>query len=204
MAKAARAGDSGSGHECFPSSPVISGSPNVSINGQPAARVGDSVQIHACTCPQMPHGMHRRTISEGSSTVSINGKPAARMGDALSCGGVIESGSNNVFIGDTPWRSPVHECIAQAVKEGASMLKISPMPEEPPPPVVTLVFAKSCLRGAGNTDAGTEDEPCANFGAMSFYLSAAPSALQMADNEPGQSVLPDNQGETAYPQGKKP
>lgn len=133
MPKAARVGDSGSGHECFPSSPVTSGSPNVSINGLPAARVGDSVELHACTCPQMPHGIHRRTISEGSATVFINGRPAARMGDALSCGGVIESGSNNVFIGDRPWRSPVHDCIAQAVKYGASVLKISPMPDEPPP-----------------------------------------------------------------------
>ncbi|PLC62527.1 MULTISPECIES: S-type pyocin domain-containing protein [Citrobacter] len=33
------------------------------------------------------------------------------------------------------------------------------------------VFAKSCLRGAGNTDAGTTDEPQANIGEMSFYQS---------------------------------
>ncbi|MCC4108854.1 PAAR domain-containing protein, partial [Serratia ureilytica] len=35
-----------------------------------------------------------------------------------------------------------------------------------------LVFAKSVLRGAGNTDAGTEDEPQSNFAAMSFYQSS--------------------------------
>lgn len=34
------------------------------------------------------------------------------------------------------------------------------------------VFAKSCLRGAGNTDAGTTDEPQANIGEMSFYQSS--------------------------------
>ncbi|MGV3344997.1 S-type pyocin domain-containing protein [Enterobacteriaceae bacterium LUAb1] len=34
------------------------------------------------------------------------------------------------------------------------------------------VFAKSCLRGTGNTDAGTAEEPQANIGEMSFYQSA--------------------------------
>ncbi|HHL2498244.1 TPA: S-type pyocin domain-containing protein [Yersinia enterocolitica] len=33
------------------------------------------------------------------------------------------------------------------------------------------VFAKSVLRGTGNTDAGTADEPQANIGDMSFYQS---------------------------------
>lgn len=34
-----------------------------------------------------------------------------------------------------------------------------------------LVFAKSVLRGTGNTDAGTAEEPQANIGEMSFYQS---------------------------------
>lgn len=36
---------------------------------------------------------------------------------------------------------------------------------------VVPVFAKSVLRGTGNTDAGTADEPQANIGEMSFYQS---------------------------------
>lgn len=36
---------------------------------------------------------------------------------------------------------------------------------------VVPVFAKSVLRGTGNTDAGTVDEPQANIGEMSFYQS---------------------------------
>ncbi|QGU89725.1 S-type Pyocin domain-containing protein [Erwinia sorbitola] len=36
---------------------------------------------------------------------------------------------------------------------------------------VVPVFAKSALRGTGNTDAGTEDEPQDNVGEMSFYQS---------------------------------
>jgi len=35
-----------------------------------------------------------------------------------------------------------------------------------------LVFAKSVLRGTGNTDAGTAEEPQANIGEMSFYQSS--------------------------------
>ncbi|OJI38722.1 PAAR motif protein [Vibrio vulnificus] len=40
------------------------------------------------------------SIKQGSSSVFINGKPAARMFDATNHGGVIISGSPNVFIGD--------------------------------------------------------------------------------------------------------
>ncbi|MBA0211371.1 hypothetical protein H0256_20690 [Pectobacterium brasiliense] len=36
---------------------------------------------------------------------------------------------------------------------------------------VEPVFAKSCLRGAGCTDAGKEDEPQGNIGEMSFYVA---------------------------------
>ncbi|MEH6578925.1 MAG: type VI secretion system PAAR protein [Amphritea sp.] len=97
MPKAARLGDIASGHGCFPPTPITSGSGDVLINGIPAARVGDSVAPHGCKdCP--PHG---RNIAAGSATVFINGKPAARLGDAISCGGSVNAGSGNVFIGDS-------------------------------------------------------------------------------------------------------
>ncbi len=93
--KAARLGDTASGHGCFPPTTITSGSDNVFINGKPAARVGDSLGAHGCSdCP--PHG---RAIAQGSSKVFINGRPAARTGDAIDCGGVVISGSGNVFIG---------------------------------------------------------------------------------------------------------
>ena len=50
MPKAARLTDTGSGHECFLPSPVASGSPDVIINDQPAARKGDPLAPHGCTC----------------------------------------------------------------------------------------------------------------------------------------------------------
>lgn len=126
MPGAARIGDIASGHDCFPETPAISGSPDISINGQPALRVGDEFEIHPCTCPGSPHGVHKRKVAEGSSTVSFNGKPAARIGDKSGCGGEIISGSNNVFIGDTPYRSPNHECARQAVLDRAPLLALSP------------------------------------------------------------------------------
>ncbi|QLY01648.1 S-type pyocin domain-containing protein [Citrobacter braakii] len=65
--------------------------------------------------------------------------------------------------------------------EGSDSVKLAPVP----------VFAKSCLRGAGCTDAGTEDEPQANFAAMSIYqsLPASPppeSSSTATSNEPEQ------------------
>ena len=66
---------------------VTSDSPDVIINGVPAARVGDTT-----ACGSM--------ITAGSSTVFINGKPAAFMGSATSHGGIIINGSPNVLIGE--------------------------------------------------------------------------------------------------------
>lgn len=127
MPSAARLGDSGGGHGCFPATPIIAGSGDVSINGKPAARKGDAVLLHACPCPYKPHGVHGRSISAGSSNVSINGKPAARVGDAIDCGGSVASGSGNVFIGDTPYQSPTHECGEGASGDKIPFLRILPM-----------------------------------------------------------------------------
>ena len=156
MPGAARLNEIGSGHGNSPETPIISGSPDVLINGQPAARVGDALA---------PHSAHPRSITQGSSTVFINGKPAARIGDGIDCGGVIISGSGNVIIGDTAYKSHIQECAKQSVLNRSPLLGLSPMLATEP------VFAKSCLRGAGCTDAGTEDEPQVNVGEMSVYFS---------------------------------
>ncbi len=128
MPKAARLGDSCAGHGCFPATPIVAGSGDVSVNGMPAARQGDTVLLHACPCPHMPHGIHGRSISAGSSNVSINGKPASRVGDAIGCGGSVAAGSGDVFIGDTPYKSPTHKCGENAVKDNTPLLAMAPMP----------------------------------------------------------------------------
>ena len=97
MAEAARKDDIASGHGCFPDTSITEGSPNVFINGQPAARVGDAAAPHGCTCGN-GCGTHARVIAEGASSVFINGKPAVAVGHGINCGGVVISGSSNVFI----------------------------------------------------------------------------------------------------------
>jgi len=100
MPGAARKGDIGSAHKkCYPPSPAIEGSGDVFINGLPAVRQDDAYAVHGCNgCKP-----HERKASQGSSTVNINGKPAVRIGDAINCGGMAQTGSSNVNIGDSSW-----------------------------------------------------------------------------------------------------
>ncbi len=95
---AARLGDIGSDHNGFPPTPIISGSPDVIINGKPAARVGDALAPHS----KPKHPPHGRTIASGANSVLINGKPAANIGSAISCGGSVIIGSADVIVGDSP------------------------------------------------------------------------------------------------------
>lgn len=88
--RASRLTDMDTGHGKHPPTPVITGSPGVTINGLPAARVGDKLAPHR----------HARAIAAGSGTVFIDGRPAARITDAIDCGGVLIQGSGDVLIGD--------------------------------------------------------------------------------------------------------
>lgn len=95
MPKAARLGDSCTGHDSWPPRGNNQGSPDVTINGIPAHRQGDSYPVHCNPVPQC----HGAVLASGSSTVTINGKQAGRIGDPVSCGGVVAVGSPNVIIG---------------------------------------------------------------------------------------------------------
>lgn len=96
MAKsAAKVGDIGTDHDGFHPTAITAGSPDIFIDGIPAARVGDPLAPH--DKPNNPP--HPRKIASGSSTVFINGMPAALTGGAVDCGGVI-IGSGTVVIGD--------------------------------------------------------------------------------------------------------
>ncbi len=63
--------------------------------------------------------------------------------------------------------------LAATEKVSPSALPVAPVP----------VFAKSCERGAGNTDAGTGEEPHSNFGRVGYYV---PAPLATAPPEPVQ------------------
>jgi uncharacterized Zn-binding protein involved in type VI secretion len=94
MGNAAKLDDIGTEHDGFPPTPIIAASPTVTIDGKPAARVGDPLQEH--DKPKNPP--HARSIAAGSSTVFFDGKPAARTGDPVDCGGVL-IGGGTVTIG---------------------------------------------------------------------------------------------------------
>ncbi len=65
--------------------PITTGSPNVFVNGKPAARVGD-VGVHAMCC-----GANTFKIISGDSQVLINGRPAAKIGSQTQhCGSMGE------------------------------------------------------------------------------------------------------------------
>lgn len=70
---------------------IASGSPNVLINGIPAAVLA----VSAAPCAL--HG--GSAVSTGSATVMINNLPAARMGDVTCCGASIVCGSPDVMMG---------------------------------------------------------------------------------------------------------
>ncbi len=83
-------------------------SPNVRINGSPAATVGSTATNtppHIPTPPgtsfQIPP-TNRGTIMRGSGTVMINGKPAARAGDmAQTCGDPMPNTAAQVVAAST-------------------------------------------------------------------------------------------------------
>ncbi|KAB7622613.1 PAAR domain-containing protein [Alkalilimnicola sp. S0819] len=92
---AARLGDIGSAHGCYPETPIIEGSADVICNGRPVARLGDALLDHGCSrC-----NSHPRMIAAGAAGVLVNGRPWARQGDAVDCGGVVQGGSGDVLIG---------------------------------------------------------------------------------------------------------
>lgn len=91
-----RLGDTCTGHDACPPRPLVTGSPNVFVNGRAAVRVGvDAFADHGCP----DHSPHSAVVSSGSASVFINGAPAARIGDPVSCGGSVLEGSPNVFTG---------------------------------------------------------------------------------------------------------
>ena len=67
---------------------VTGGSSNVTVNGRPAARAGDTTTDGA--------------LIEGSPNVFINGKPATVIGNRTGCGGAVTGGAHGVFINGKP------------------------------------------------------------------------------------------------------
>jgi uncharacterized Zn-binding protein involved in type VI secretion len=67
---------------------ITSGATGVTVNGKPAARVGDTTSDGK--------------IIEGAKGVYINGKPVAVVGSGTDCGGKTTSGATGVFVNGKP------------------------------------------------------------------------------------------------------
>jgi uncharacterized Zn-binding protein involved in type VI secretion len=67
---------------------ITSGATGVTVNGKPAARVGDTTTDGK--------------IIEGAKGVYINGKPVAVVGGSTECGSKTTSGSHGVFVNGKP------------------------------------------------------------------------------------------------------
>ena len=86
------------GAQCCPHSvigTIVQGSPNVFVNGRPAARLNDMVRH---SCPHCGVGW----VDSASSSVFANGIPVARSGDRVRYPGgrgSILSGSSNTIVG---------------------------------------------------------------------------------------------------------
>ena len=96
MPAAARKGDPGVVH-CS-GFIIAQGSPDVTIDNRPAARVGDPSTSHLIPSRRfcIPHTSR---IASGSGSVFINGKSAARVGDPFTGCTRVARGSTTVIIG---------------------------------------------------------------------------------------------------------
>ncbi len=75
------------------------------------------------------------------------------------------------------------QSFSSPTKEAGSIQPKPPVTPTPPPPIP--VFTKSCQRGKGCTDAGTEPEPADNFGRMAIYqVPSSPTPVTAQEPEP--------------------
>jgi len=92
-------------------------------------------------------------------------KPCVATGDRVLCNCKNNQilGSTTLWVEDSPG-DPFEEHRKRASEWPITNMAAAAIAAMP-------VFAKSVLRGAGNTDAGTAEEPQSNIGEMSFYQS---------------------------------
>ena len=96
-----RAGDSCTGHGCWPPRPNVQGSPDTFVNLLPWHRQTDQWGTHCC--PPPPPACHDSRLAHGSPTVFINLLEAGRVGDPVACGSLVAAGSPDSFCGPDPW-----------------------------------------------------------------------------------------------------
>lgn len=151
----ARLGDkTTSGGEIISASSTIIEERNIALNGDEAWCPKDT-----CNGAFQIHGTAQHWGEAGKDCVAT--------GDRVLCNCTMNQvmGSTALSVEDNPGNAfEEHRKRAEewpVTKMAAAAAAMTAIP----------VFAKSVLRGTGNTDAGTADEPQANIGEMSFYQS---------------------------------
>ncbi|MBS9437833.1 killer protein of pyocin s3 [Photorhabdus noenieputensis] len=176
---------------------IITGDHTMTFNGRATAREGDKV-----TCGKHPGSY---TIVGGVSDVFDMGRKLAGTLDSVSTcpcrARFINSEMDSYEKQEQPNNratAPVNmaaQNFSSPVEEARNVQPAPPVTKEPPIPV----FAKSCLRGKGCTDAGTEAEPADNFGRMAIYqVPSSPTPVTPQKPEP------PPQGEKQPPEPDKP
>ncbi|WP_387463716.1 S-type pyocin domain-containing protein [Photorhabdus sp. RM323S] len=162
---------------------IITGDHTMTFNGRATAREGDKV-----TCGKHP-GTY--TIVGGVSDVFDMGHKLAGTLDSVSTCPCRARFINSEMDSYEKQEQPNHQATAPAnmatqnfssrVKEAGDVQPEPPVTKAPLIPV----FAKSCLRGKGCTDAGTEAEPADNFGRMAIYqVPSSPTSVTPPKPEP--------------------
>ncbi len=155
---------------------IISGDHTMTFDGRATAREGDKV-----TC-----GKHPGTylIVGGISDMFDMGRKLAGTLDSVSTcpckarfiNSIMDSyekQSQLVNHSVTPANMAAQNFSSPVEKTaGVQSVPVPPVAKAPPP---IPVFTKSCLRGKGCTDAGTETEPANNFGRMAIYQVSSSS-----------------------------
>ncbi|KMW72158.1 killer protein of pyocin s3 [Photorhabdus luminescens subsp. luminescens] len=182
---------------------IITGDHTMTFNGRATAREGDKV-----TC-----GKHPGTyiIVGGVSDVFDMGRKLAGTLDSVSTCPCRARFINSEMDSYEKQDKAADRVIAPAnivmqsfsspTKEAGGIQPKPPVTPTPPPPIP--VFTKSCQRGKGCTDAGTEPEPADNFGRMAIYQvpsSPAPASAQKPEPPPQDKKHPP---EPDKPQDKK-
>ncbi|TDB59030.1 S-type pyocin domain-containing protein [Photorhabdus khanii] len=182
---------------------IITGDHTMTFDGRATAREGDKV-----TC-----GKHSGTymIVGGISDMFDMGQRLAGTLDSVSTCPCKARFINSIMDCYEKESQPVNQAVAPANMAAQNLSSPvgktvgvqsgpPPVPKAPPP---IPVFTKSCLRGKGCTDAGTEAEPANNFGRMAVYQvpsSPAPVTLQKPEPPPQGKQHPP---EPDKPQDKK-
>ncbi|WP_118986503.1 S-type pyocin domain-containing protein [Photorhabdus sp. CRCIA-P01] len=182
---------------------IITGDHTMTFDGRATAREGDKV-----TC-----GKHSGTymIVGGISDMFDMGQRLAGTLDSVSTCPCKARFINSIMDCYEKESQPVNQSVAPANMAAQNLSSPAgktagvqsgptPVPKAPPP---IPVFTKSCLRGKGCTDAGTEAEPANNFGRMAVYQvpsSPAPVTLQKPEPPPQGKQHPP---EPDKPQDKK-